>query len=300
MRRVIFFLFIASCTILALYTSAGCSGGIDQLALQNLGSEALNTCDGIGCIDEDLEEDADMDAEDLEPSSKSPISAYENMICNSSIFEVNHNSSGKLAPRQTTGGPLVSGLNLGFICGKKLTPPVMLATHEPVLPFQPIVFCGDTEIPLNNPYSSCGATSDISSHYINIPTQDFGVCVLRIDDKIVSTPFFVYRDNGPELTRHEILRTCVERFSCTPGTFRSTAIPLIEEATESAIESGDITFTVLRAVDSIIVEASDMGNLANAALVLEDVGLPVDDDIVSHNNSLMDAVITFIEDHCVE
>jgi hypothetical protein len=291
MGRFTVFLFVMACALLALFISAGCSGGIDQLALQNLESGAINTCGDLECTTEDPADDSDGVADGVSAS------AYENLICTEE--ETGPTDNGQSAPfRQTAAG------NIAFttpsLCGRPVYPPVQLATHEPVLPFNPVVFCGDQEVPLNNPHSSCSATPDISSGYINIPTQDFGVCALKIDDKIISTPFFIYRNNGVELTRYEILRTCVEQMSCTLGTFRSAAIPLIEEANESPIISSDITFMVLRTVNGLIVEASDMGNLANATLLLDEVGLPIDDDIVNHNQHHIDEVITFIEDNCVE
>jgi hypothetical protein len=292
MKRIIAFVFILALAPLALYTSAGCSGGIDQLALQNLESGALNTCDGTECSGVDPEEDAGEDP------SNTTASIYENLLCSEDTV---NNESGKSTPfRQTTGGQVELEYAPASLCGRYVSPPVQIATHEPVLPFNPVIFCNDQEVPLHNPHPSCSVTSDINATYMNVPAKDFGICALRLDDEYISVPYFVYRNNGQELSRYEILRTCVERLSCALGTFRSTGIGLIEAATESDPVSDDITFLVLRAVDNYIVEASDLGNLTNAALVLEDVGLPVDDDIVSHNQHHMDTVITFIEDNCVE
>ena len=299
MRKYTVLLFVVACTLLALYATTGCSGGLDAMQLQNLGSEALN-------IDDSPDDDTGVDAEDVgsqtDPNSTVTVSIHENLICTDEEVEDADSETQEQVdpPRLTTGGNIELTRDPVSLCGRHISPTQTLSTHEPVFPFQTVVFCDNTQVPLNNPHLSCSAISDISYSYTNIPVNDFGVCILKLDDQVASALLFVYRNNGVELTRHEILRTCVERMSCLMGVFRSAVIPLIEAANESTITSSDITFTVLRTVDNYVVEASDMGNLANAVLVLDDVELPIDDDIVSHNQHHVDTVITFIEDNCVE
>jgi len=285
MKRTITFLFTLVCALALLNTLSGCSGGVDLPSLQNPEAEALTTCDGGEC---GSTQDPNIDAEETPPE------IYEKTICRIDDPE-------KLTkPNEASRGDNILTHVSTTLCGSYVSAPVAPGTHEAALPFHQTVYCENREVPMDNPHPSCSFSSDIVSTYVNVPTTDFGICVLKLEDQEISTPYFVYHNNDQELSHYEILRTCLERFSCEMGTFRSAGIGLIEAANISEPANDDITIIVLRAKDNYVIEATDMGNLANAALVLENANIPLAGDVLDHNESLVGSVLDFIEENCVQ
>ena len=309
MVRVITLFIVLLCLFLIIQATTGCSGGLAGLnpPANETGDTSLygndETPDDATATDNS--DDSDETAYVFDPF----IADAENMICivdraDIVVQDKPDESEHTIPPTQVTADQRFPSKDPSEIekglCGTKADITNSSDIQISEIQIQP---CGIT-VPVEYPqHEICNAVSDVESSFDpGLIGSMYGMCELQYEYRRLSVPQYIFRTDGSHLTRHEALHECMRLMSCDNGILKNIqySVAHLMENASSPLVPADVIIKVKLIEENYYTQISDMGNMANAALVLNQAGLELDEDIPAYNQEVVDLIFATIEEECSE
>jgi len=156
--------------------------------------------------------------------------------------------------------------------------------------------CDVSQVASSGQHDQCCDMDEFGFNYTdNASRPHYGICELQYDGDPISKKQYIYRTDKAKPTRHDILRKCVISMSCYEGILGTV---ISGSVIGNDISPKDVNIHIELYISDSLYEESEMGNVKNAGLILEDMGMPVDSDIIDHTVTYMDQYFSFMKDEC--